>query len=168
MTYTSTVECYRELLKIKEDRLKLLQDHQQQVQHHEHGLTRLKNQLEKCLRNVHLIEGKMNKLVENNVWVTAEQHKKIHSVCDKVMKEYSDLLVQKKERHRLVDAKTEAAKLVAGHVLGIERGLATLEQQLKNESLVESKTLNRASITLLKRWSSSKIPKNKASTVSKE
>lgn len=144
-------ECYQELIKMKEDRVRALNCYQKRVQHHERSLLHIKNRLAKSLQRQQQVESKFNKLVDNQVWVTAEQHGKIHDVYDKVMKECSDLLLQKKKRYELIDKETKEAKLVAGHLVGIERGLAGLESQMKKlflPSTVEPSKKN----SLFKKW----------------
>lgn len=129
----SSVGCYHELTKLKQDRLDLLQDHQAQIRHHEQSLTLLKSKIERSLLKVHFCEEKMSELVDQDVWVTAEQHENIHNMCDIVLKEYSDLVDEKRKRRELLNSQVVAAKLVAGHVIGIERGLVSLKSQIQKE-----------------------------------
>lgn len=124
-------EHYLELRKMREHRLKLLQEQQKRVQQHERSLFRIRNHLAKAVTEVAKVHDKLNQLVESDVWVTAEEHEKIHRVCDTVEKEFSDWDLKKKKKHRQIDKEANDAKIHASHIVGIERALLCLEDQMR-------------------------------------
>lgn len=126
-------EHYLELRKMREHRLKLLQEQQKRVQQHERSLFRIRNHLAKAVTEVAKVHNKLNQLVESDVWVTAEEHEKIHRVCDTVEKEFSDWDLKKKKKHQQIDKEANDAKIHASHIVGIERALVCLEDQMRQQ-----------------------------------
>lgn len=126
-------EHYLELRKMREHRLKLLQEQQKRVQQHERSLFRIRNHLAKAVTEVAKVHDKLNQLVELDVWVTAEEHEKIHRVCDTVEKEFSDWDLKKRKKHQQIDKEASDAKIHASHIVGIERALLCLEDQMRQQ-----------------------------------
>ncbi|KAL7333974.1 hypothetical protein PS15p_202805 [Mucor circinelloides] len=124
-------EHYLELRKMREHRLKLLQEQQKRVQQHERSLFKIRNHLAKAVTELGKVYDKLNHLVESDVWVTAEEHEKIHRVCDTVQKEFSDWDLKKKKKHQQIDKEANDAKIHASHIVGIERALLCLEDQMR-------------------------------------
>ncbi|EPB87842.1 hypothetical protein HMPREF1544_05371 [Mucor circinelloides 1006PhL] len=124
-------EHYLELRKMREHRLKLLQEQQKRVQQHERSLFKIRNHLAKAVAELGKVHDKLNHLVESDVWVTAEEHEKIHRVCDTVQKEFSDWDLKKKKKHQQIDKEANDAKIHASHIVGIERALLCLENQMR-------------------------------------
>ncbi|GAN01018.1 hypothetical protein MAM1_0004d00447 [Mucor ambiguus] len=133
-------EHYLELRKMREHRLKLLQEQQKRVQQHERSLFRIRNHLAKAVTEVAKVHDKLNQLVESDVWVTAEEHEKIHRACDTVEKEFSDWDLKKRKKHQQIDKEANDAKIHASHIVGIERALLCLEDQMRQQ-LPENKNI---------------------------
>ncbi|KAL9559355.1 hypothetical protein PS6_000822 [Mucor atramentarius] len=110
-------EHYLELRKMREHRLKLLQEQQKRVQQHERSLFKIRNHLAKAVTELGKVYDKLNHLVESDVWVTAEEHEKIHRVCDTVQKEFSDWDLKKKKKHQQIDKEANDAKIHASHIV---------------------------------------------------
>ncbi|KAK4516315.1 cyclin-like protein interacting with PHO85 [Mucor velutinosus] len=126
-------EHYLELRKMREHRLKLLQEQQKRVQQHERGLFRIRNHLAKAVTEVAKVHDKLNQLVESDVWVTAKEHEQIHCVCDMVEREFSDWDLKKRKKHQQIDKEANDAKIHASHIVGIERALLCLEDQMRQQ-----------------------------------
>ncbi|KAF1797658.1 hypothetical protein V8B55DRAFT_1107076 [Mucor lusitanicus] len=126
-------EHYLGLRKMREHRLKLLQEQQKRVQQHERSLFRIRNHLAKAVTEVAKVHEKLNQLVESDVWVTAQEHEKIHRVCDAVEKEFSEWDLKKKKKHQQIDKEANDAKIHASHIVGIERALVCLEDQMRQQ-----------------------------------
>lgn len=126
-------EHYLELRKMREHRLKLLQDQQKRVQQHERSLFKIRNHLAQVLTELAQVHEKLNHLVESNIWVTAEEHEQIHNVCQLVTKEYDDWTLKKKNKHEAIAKEAKVAKVHASHIIGIERALLCLEDQVRQQ-----------------------------------
>ncbi|CEP15003.1 hypothetical protein [Parasitella parasitica] len=126
-------EHYLELRKMREHRLKLLQEQQKRVQQHERSLFKIRNNLAKAVTELAKVRDKLNQLVESDVWVTADEHEKIHCVYDSVEKEFSDWNMKKKKKHEQIDQEANDAKVHASHIMGIERALVCLEDQMHQQ-----------------------------------
>lgn len=124
---------YLELRKMREVRLHKLQDQQKKVQHHERSLFKIKNYIAKVMTETACVEEKFNEMVQNNVWVTAKDHDKIHNVRQHFAKElvkYNTLL---EEKQQSIEQEADSAKVHASHIIGIERALTCLEDQMRQE-----------------------------------
>ncbi|KAG2208628.1 hypothetical protein INT46_001354 [Mucor plumbeus] len=135
-------EHYLELRKMREHRLKQLQEQQKRVQQHERSLFKIRNNLAKAVTELAKVYDKLNQLVESDVWVTADEHEKIYRVCDTVEKEFSDWNTKKKMKHEQIDQEANDAKIHASHVIGIERALLCLEDQM-HQQYPEYKRINK-------------------------
>lgn len=126
-------EHYLELRKMREHRLKQLQEQQKRVQQHERSLFKIRNNLAKAVTELAKVHDKLNQLVQSDVWVTADEHEKIYRVCDTVEKEFSDWNMKKKIKHEQIDREANDAKVHASHIIGIERALLCLEDQMRQQ-----------------------------------
>jgi hypothetical protein len=139
---------YLELRKMREHRLKLLQDQQKRVQQHERSLFRIRNHLAKAVTELAQVRDKLDQLVASDVWVTADEHAKIHNISEKVEKQYSEWNQQKTKKHALIDQDAAQAKVHASHIIGIERALVCLEDHMRQQfpDYHQRKTDNEAQI----------------------
>ncbi|OBZ91856.1 hypothetical protein A0J61_00110 [Choanephora cucurbitarum] len=128
---------YLELRKKREDRIKLLQDHQKRVQRLEHHLFKIRNYLAKAVVERAQMQEKYEQLVQYDIWVTAEEHERIHLVRDKVEREYSEWVRRKKSRVCMIDEEAKKAKQHASHIIGIDRALVCLEELMRTHLLQE-------------------------------
>ncbi|KAI8645797.1 hypothetical protein BD408DRAFT_42761 [Parasitella parasitica] len=126
-------EHYLELRKMRETRIKLLHEQQKRVQQHERSLFKIRNNLAKAVTELAKVRDKLNQLVESDVWVTADEHEKIHCVYDTVEKEFSEWHLKKKKKHEQIDQEANDAKVHASHIMGIERALLCLEDQMHKQ-----------------------------------
>lgn len=133
MTATLYYQHYLELRKMREHRLKLLQDQQKRVQQHERSLFKIRSHLAKAVTELAQVRDKLDQLVASDVWVTANEHAKIHHISDKVEKQYSEWDQQKTKKHQLIDQEAAQAKIHASHIIGIERALVCLEDHMRQQ-----------------------------------
>jgi hypothetical protein len=124
---------YLELRKMREHRLKLLQDQQKRVQQHERSLFKIRNHLAKAVTELAQVRDKLDQLITSDVWVTADEHAKIHHISEKVEKQYSEWNQQKTKKHQLIDQEAAQAKIHASHIIGIERALVCLEDHMRQQ-----------------------------------
>lgn len=122
---------YLDLRKMRQDRLKRLQQHQKTVQKHEQSLFKIRNHLAKVLTEQAKVNATLKTLSESNVWVTAQEHAKMHHVSDVVKKEYDNWIQIKQRKHEAIEKVAQDAKLQASHIIGIERALICLEDQMR-------------------------------------
>lgn len=124
---------YLELRKMREVRLVQLGDQQKKVQHHERGFFKIKNYIAKLMTEKACVEEKYDEMVQGNVWVTAKDHDKIHNVrlhFSKELEKYNALL---EEKQQAIEEEADSAKVHASHIIGIERALTCLEDQMRQE-----------------------------------
>ncbi|KAI8373868.1 hypothetical protein BD560DRAFT_393809 [Blakeslea trispora] len=126
---------YLELRKKREVRLKLLHGHQKRVQRLEQHLFKIRNYLAKAVVERAQIQEKYEQLIQYDIWVTAEEHERIHLVRDKVEREYSDWVRRKKSRVCMIDEEAKNAKQHASHIIGIDRALLCLEELMRTQLL---------------------------------
>lgn len=134
---------YIELRKMRMVRINQLQVQQKRVQRHENSLFKVKTHLAQVKIELSKVKEKLNDLVKSNVWVTAKEHEKIHKVCDLVTKEYNDWTLLKQKKYMLIDKEAQDAKIHASHIIGIERALICLkDQMLSHTSKLDLPTLD--------------------------
>ncbi|RCH89122.1 hypothetical protein CU098_010074 [Rhizopus stolonifer] len=126
-------ENYLELRKKREARLKLLHTQQKRVQYHEKSLFKIRNYLARAVMERSHIQEKYNQLIQYDVWVTADEHEKIHLVRDRVEREYSEWTLKRKAKLDAIDQEAKKAKLHASHLIGIERALICLEDMMRKQ-----------------------------------
>ncbi|KAG2237560.1 hypothetical protein INT48_005596 [Thamnidium elegans] len=123
---------YLDLRKMRQDRLKRLQQYQKTVQKHEQSLFRIRNHLAKALTEQAKVNATLKRLSDSNVWVTAQEHAKMHHVFEVVKKEYDSWIQIKQRKHEAIAKVAQDAKLQASHIIGIERALICLEDQMRS------------------------------------
>lgn len=134
---------YLELRKMRQVRIRKLQEQQKRVQQHENSLFKIKTHLAQVKIELSKVKEKLNELLKSNIWVTAKEHEKIHKVCELVTKEYHDWTLLKQKKYQLIDKEAKDAKIHASHIIGIERALICLkDQMLSNKTNLSLPTMD--------------------------
>jgi Mg2+ and Co2+ transporter CorA len=141
-------QCYLELIKKKQDHIRRLQEFQEKIQHHEHTLVLVKQDLAIYHERKHTFDVMVNQLIASKEWVTAEKHRQIYNYDEALTKEYADIVSRKRERQDLIDLHAGEAASVYRHLLGIEKGLTSLKSHLATLS-DKKKAFSKG---FLKRW----------------
>lgn len=116
---------------MRQERLKRLQQYQKTVQKHEQSLFKIRNHLARVVTEQAKVNATLTQLTESNVWVTAKEHAQMHHVSDIVNKEYANWTLIKQQKHDAIEKVAQDAKLSACHIIGIERALVCLEDQIR-------------------------------------
>lgn len=132
-TASALYKHYLDLRKMRQVRVKQLQDQQKRVQQLEHHSFKIKNHIAKLSTEFSRVEETFDQMVEGNIWVTAKDYDQIHNTRYYYSNELDTYNVMLNEKHSAIEEEASSAKNHASHIIGIERALTCLEDQMRQE-----------------------------------